>query len=103
MPVFISIGSVPKDGVAGSHGPREFFYSCCLVVLQSGCTPARLHSCQWGRTVLVVLHLFFTLDVVRVYYFSPYGLFWPWDILLCKMPIHISCLLLLIGLSVFFH
>ena len=40
--------------------------------------------------------------MVRVYYFSPYGIFWPWDILLCKMPIHISCLLLLIGLSVFF-
>lgn len=103
MAVFISIGSIPRGGIAGSHGPREFF----LLMLSGGslkwlCTPARLRSCQWGRTVLVVLHLFFILGVVRVYCFSPYGVLWPRGILFCKMPAHISCLLLLIELSVFF-
>lgn len=45
---------------------------------------------------------FLILGVVRVPCFSPYGIFWPRGILWCKVPIHISCPLLLTGLSVFF-
>lgn len=45
---------------------------------------------------------FLILGVVRVPCFSPYGIFWPRGILCCKVPIHISCPLLLTGLSVFF-
>ena len=102
MPVLISIGYIPRGGVAGSQGPCEFL----LLTLSSGSLkwlyPCKAPLLPVGQDSSSCSISFFILDVVRVYYFSPYGVFWPWGILFCKMPVHISCLLLLIGLSVFF-
>ena len=62
-------------GLLGHRVHMNFFCSRCPVVLWSGCTLARLHSCQWGRTVLVVLYLFlylmwseFTILALMVYF-----------------------------------
>ena len=102
MPVLISIGYIPRGGVAGSQGPCEFL----PLMLSSGSLkwlyPCKAPLLPVGQDSSSCSISFFILDVVRVYYFSPYGVFWPWGILFCKMPVHISCLLLLIGLSVFF-